>query len=68
MPMFQGYEQPNGSTQPDTVVAVIPTLDLDADYLRLKEAGVMFLGEPQYIEAWGCAVPILETLREICLN
>lgn len=53
MPMFQGYEQPNGSTQPDTVAAVIPTLDLDADYLRLKEAGVTFLGEPQYIEAWG---------------
>lgn len=53
MPMFQGYEQPAVSTQPDTVVAVIPTLDLDADYLRLKEAGVKFLGEPQYIEAWG---------------
>lgn len=43
----------NVNTQPDTVAAVIPTLDLDADYLRLKEAGVTFLGEPQYIEAWG---------------
>lgn len=53
MPMFQGYEQPISDTQPDTVVAVIPTLDLEADYLRLKEAGVTFLGEPQYIEAWG---------------
>lgn len=53
MPMFQGYEQPNVNTQPDTIVAVIPTFDLDGDYLRLKEAGVTFLGEPQYIEAWG---------------
>lgn len=53
MPMFQGYTQPNVSTQPDTVVAVIPTLDLDGDYQRLKEAGVIFLGEPQRIEAWG---------------
>lgn len=51
--MFQGYMQPISSIQPDTVVAVIPTLDLDRDYLRLKEAGVSFLGEPQYIEAWG---------------
>lgn len=53
MPMFKGYEQPNAKTQPDTVVAVIPTPDLDGDYLRLKEAGVKFLGEPQYIEEWG---------------
>lgn len=34
-------------------MSIIPTLDLDRDYLRLKEAGVSFLGEPQYIEAWG---------------
>lgn len=53
MPMFRGYKQPNVTTQPDTIVAVIPTLDLDADYSRLKKAGVIFLGEPQYIEAWG---------------
>lgn len=53
MPMFQGYTQPQSGTQPDTVVAVIPTLDLDGDYQRLKEAGVPFLGEPQHIEAWG---------------
>lgn len=53
MSIFSGYTQPAGSTQPDTVVAVIPTLDLDADYQRLKEAGVPFLGEPQYIEDWG---------------
>lgn len=53
MPMFQGYEQPNTRMQPDTIAAVIPTKDLDGDYLRLKEAGVLFLGEPQYIESWG---------------
>lgn len=53
MSMFQGYTQPHDAPQPDTVVAVIPTLDLDGDYLRLKQAGVPFLGAPQYIEAWG---------------
>lgn len=53
MSMFNGYEQPKVNTQPDTIVAVIPTNDLDADYLRLKEAGVTFLSEPQYIEEWG---------------
>lgn len=53
MPMFKGYEQPKSSTQPDTVAAIIPTQDLDKDYLRLKKAGVVFLGEPQYIKAWG---------------
>jgi catechol 2,3-dioxygenase-like lactoylglutathione lyase family enzyme len=53
MPMFSGYVPPDKLTQPDTVVAVIPTDDLDKDYKRLKEAGVKFLGEPQLIEAWG---------------
>lgn len=54
MSMFQGYQQPDiDSTVKDTIVAVIPTLDLDEDYLRLKEARVSFIGEPQYIEAWG---------------
>lgn len=53
MTMWKGYIQPSTIEQPDTVVAVIPTFDLDADYLRLKEAGVEFLGEPQYIEQWG---------------
>lgn len=53
MSMFQEYAQPNTNQQPDTVVTVIPTMDLDGDYLRLKEAGVTFLGEPQYIEEWG---------------
>lgn len=53
MPLFQGYTQPTSSTQPDTVVAVIPTIDLDGDYLRLKEAGVSFLSEPQSIKEWG---------------
>lgn len=53
MPMFQGYTQPPSNAQPDTVVAVVPTADLDGDYRRLKEAGVPFLGKPQHIEAWG---------------
>lgn len=53
MPMFEGYTQPETISQPDTVAAIIPTLDLDGDYQRLKAAGVPFLGEPQYIEAWG---------------
>ena len=53
MSLFQGYTQPHSSEQPDTVVAVIPTLDLDGDYLRLKEAGVLFLSEPKYMEEWG---------------
>ncbi|MCR0382501.1 VOC family protein [[Clostridium] innocuum] len=52
MSMFQGYVQPDTEKQPDTVTAVIPTDDLDQDYCRLKEA-VDFLGEPQFIEAWG---------------
>ena len=53
MTMFKGYEQLGGSAQPDTVVAIIPSDDLDKDYQRLKEAGVHFLGEPQLIEDWG---------------
>lgn len=53
MSMFKGYRQPGGSAQPDTLTAIIPSHDLDADYRRLKEAGVPFLGEPQTIEDWG---------------
>ncbi len=53
MPMFKGYVQPVGNAQPDTIAAIIPSSDLDGDYLRLKEAGVEFLGEPQTIEDWG---------------
>ena len=53
MTMFQGYEQPAVNAQPDTLVGIIPTMDLDGDYIRLKEAGVCFLGEPQHIEEWG---------------
>lgn len=53
MPMFQGYEQPSSLSQPDTITAVIPSQNLDEDYQRLKEAGVVFLGEPQMIEEWG---------------
>ncbi len=53
MSMFPGYQQPGGNTQPDTVVAVIPSDDIDADYQRLKAAGVAFLSEPQTIADWG---------------
>jgi predicted enzyme related to lactoylglutathione lyase len=53
MQIYKGYEQPSAKTQPDSVVAVIPSDDLDSDYNRLKEAGVTFLGEPQLIEGWG---------------
>lgn len=53
MSVFSGYAQPGQGSQPDTVAAVIPSEDLDADYRRLSEAGVAFLGEPQHIEGWG---------------
>ena len=53
MTMADGYEQPNGNSQPDTIIAVIPSDDLDKDYQRLKEAGVKFLSEPQFIKEWG---------------
>ncbi len=53
MIMFSGYEQPLGNAQPDSVVTIIPSDDLDGDYQRLKAAGVEFLGEPQTIEDWG---------------
>lgn len=53
MGMFPGYVQPSSETQPDRIVGIIPTLDLDGDYQRLKEAGVEFLSEPQQMDAWG---------------
>ena len=53
MPTFKGYTLPVSNTQPDTVVAVIPSDNLDEDYQRLKDVGVEFLGEPQFIEGWG---------------
>ena len=53
MTMFKGYKQPIENAQSDTVVAVIPSDDLDKDYQRLKDAGVIFLGEPQLVEDWG---------------
>jgi len=53
MSMYKGYTQPSETTQPDTVVAIIPSDNVDEDYKRLQEAGVEFLGEPQTIEEWG---------------
>jgi len=52
MTMFAGYAGPVAATQPDTIVAVIPSEDLDGDYQRLTAAGVEFLSPPQTIEAW----------------
>lgn len=53
MAMYKGYDQPTADAQPDTVLAVLPSDDLNKDYKRLKDAGVAFLGEPQHIEDWG---------------
>lgn len=40
----------------DRVVCVVPSDDLQADYLRLKENGVEFMGEPQRVEGWGMSL------------
>ncbi len=53
MKLFNGYNQPKENTQPDTVVAILPSNDMDKDYQRLLAAGVEFLGKPQFIEDWG---------------
>lgn len=53
MSAFKGYVQPDTNTQPDTVVAVIPSENLDEDYANLKNKGVQFIGQPQLIEGWG---------------
>jgi len=50
--LFKGYKQPNENPSSDTIAVILHSDDLDADYNRLKEAGVEFLGEPQYIEGW----------------
>ncbi|MCL2573032.1 MAG: VOC family protein [Defluviitaleaceae bacterium] len=51
--MWQGYKQPDMSPSPDTICAVITTDDCRGDYKRMKYAGVQFLGEPQFMDAWG---------------
>lgn len=53
MSMFQGYLQPDGQSQPDTITAVIPSDNIEEDYRRLKDAGVEFICEPQFIADWG---------------
>lgn len=53
MSLYDGYVQPKTNIQPDTVVAMIPTYDLEGDYARLKSLGVEFIGEPQTIKEWG---------------
>ena len=51
--LFRGYESPSETAQPDTIALILHSDDLDKDYQRLKEAGVQFLGEPQFIDDWG---------------
>lgn len=53
MSEFPGYEQPKVFSQPDTIMAVIPSDDLDNDYKRLTDAGVQFVSEPRFMEEWG---------------
>jgi len=52
MAKFKGYVQPTTSQQPDTIVASILSDDIEADYKRMKEAGVVFIGELQLMD-WG---------------
>ncbi|MDR2933962.1 MAG: VOC family protein [Rickettsiales bacterium] len=53
MSLFRGYEIPSENPVSDTIAAIIPSNNFDEDYQRLKDAGVKFLGEPQFIEDWG---------------
>ncbi|MCL2845396.1 MAG: VOC family protein [Chitinivibrionia bacterium] len=54
MKEFKGYEHPAVQNPPsDTIVAVIPSENIDEDYRRMKEAGVEFLSEPQSMVDWG---------------
>lgn len=53
MAIFPGYQPPQASTQPDTIMGVIPSENLDADYQRMKAAGVEFMSEPQHMKDWG---------------
>jgi len=52
MAKFKGYVQPTTNEQPDTVVASLFSEDVEADYKKMKEAGVDFIGELQLME-WG---------------
>ncbi|MEG0239787.1 VOC family protein [Anaerorhabdus sp.] len=53
MAMFDGYTQPVSDIQPDSVVAIIPSENIEEDYNKLKNLGVEFLSEPKTIEEWG---------------
>ncbi|MGI6664428.1 MAG: VOC family protein [Christensenellaceae bacterium] len=52
MSMFDGYAQPKTTEQPDSIVAVIPSDDLDGDYEKMRAAGVEFLSPPRFIADW----------------
>lgn len=49
---YRGYVPPSGTGRIDCAVLSIPTQDVDADYRRLLDKGVVFMGEPQTIEDW----------------
>ena len=50
---IKGYAQPDKTDHSDTAMVYIPSDNLEADYKRLKDAGVDFFGEPQLFESWG---------------
>lgn len=50
--MYKGYTPPAGTDRTDQAVYVIPTENVDEDYIALKEKGVCFIGEPQTIKEW----------------
>lgn len=56
MTAANGYVQPAENSQPDTLICIIPSDDLAADYERLRAKGVEFLAPPQKIDAWGMTV------------
>ena len=49
----KGYVQPDNKAQSDTVMIFIPSDNFEEDYKRLRNAGVEFFGEPQFLESWG---------------
>ena len=53
MSAIKGYKKSPATTHSDFVTLLIGTDDFQRDYKTLKEAGVEFIGEPQFMEGWG---------------
>ena len=53
MKIYEGYVPLKGSGKTDNNIYVIPSDNLEEDYRKLKERGVVFIGEPQTIKEWG---------------